>query len=331
MRKFLGALALATLTLASAGARAETNELRMAKQPGLVYLPTIIMEEEKLIEKHAAAAGMKDFKVSWVRFTSGGASTDALLSDNVDIVVSGPANLLVLWDKTKGKVKGISGVGAAAMMLVTRNPNIHSLADFSEKDRIAVPTVKVSTQAIVLQIAAEKQFGKPGIDRFNALTVALGHPDALIALKNKSEQITSHFSLPPYQYQELKIPGVHEVLNSNQVMGGPLSNAVAFGTTKFHDANPKVVAVYLAALDEAIALIDKDKKAAIEIYKRAMKDKTSDEDLIAMIQPPLTQYSATPMAMMKVADFLAGQGMINQHPKSFKDFFFSEAQRLPGS
>jgi NitT/TauT family transport system substrate-binding protein len=317
--------------LAAVAARAETSELRIAKQPGLVYLPTIIMEEEKLIEKHAAAAGMKDFKVSWIKFTSGGASTDALLSGNVDMVVSGPANLLVLWAKTRGQVKGISGVGAAAMQLVTRDPRIKSLADFTEKDRIAVPTVKVSTQAIVLQIAAEKQFGKEGIDRFNALTVAMGHPDALIALKNRSEQITSHFSLPPYQFEELKIPGVHEVLNSSQVMGGPLSNAVMFGTAKFHDANPKVVAAYLAALNEAIGLIDRDKMAAVQIYKRAMKDKTADEDLVAMIQPPLTVYSATPMAMMKVANFLTDQGMIKERAKDWKDFFFVEMHGLPGN
>jgi NitT/TauT family transport system substrate-binding protein len=40
-------------------------------------------------------------------------------------------------------------------------PPSRTLADFSAKDRIAVPTVKVSAQAVMLQIAAERQFGGP--------------------------------------------------------------------------------------------------------------------------------------------------------------------------
>jgi NitT/TauT family transport system substrate-binding protein len=315
----------------SASLHAETNELRIAKQPGLLYLPTIVMEENKLIEKHAAAMGLKDFKMSWLAFTSGGASTDALLSGNVDMVVSGVTNLLLLWGKTNGAVKGISGVGSASMMLVTRNPNIKTLSDFTGQDKIAVPTVKVSMQATVLQIAAEKQFGPAGLDRVNAMTVAMGHPDAMIALQNSNEQITSHFSLPPYQAAELKMPGVREVLNSNDVMGGPVSNAVVFGLVKFHDANPKVIAAFLAALDEAIALIARDKQAAVEIYQRATKDKTPAAELVQMLAPPAIVYSTTPMQTMKIADFMARSGYVKPRPNDWKDFFFSELHRLPGT
>ena len=35
-----------------------------------------------------------------------------------------------------------------------------TIKDFTEKDRIALPAVRVSIQAVVLQMAAEKVFGK---------------------------------------------------------------------------------------------------------------------------------------------------------------------------
>ena len=55
-------------------------------------------------------------------------------------------------------------------------------ADFTKKDKIAVPTVKVSTQAIVLQMAAAKEFGQAEYTRLDKLTVSLSHPDGMSML-----------------------------------------------------------------------------------------------------------------------------------------------------
>ena len=131
----------------SAAAHADTNELRIAKQPGLSYLPAVIAEKLQLVEKHARAAGLSDFKTTWTRLTNGGASNDALLSGNVDMVISGGPNMLILWAKTSGRVKGVVATGALPMLLVTNNPNVKTIADFTDQDRIAVPTIRVGTQA----------------------------------------------------------------------------------------------------------------------------------------------------------------------------------------
>ena len=101
-------------------AYAEVNEIRIAKQPGLGYLQMIVMEENRLIEKQAKARGLGDVKVSWITFNSGGTSTDALLSGNLDIVASGATNMLLLWSKTNGQVKGLAGGAALPMKLLTR-------------------------------------------------------------------------------------------------------------------------------------------------------------------------------------------------------------------
>src|SRR4051794_34264489 len=245
-------LVLAGLT---APAAAEVKEVRITHQPGLIYMPVILLEQGKLIEKHAAAAGLGEVKVSWITLTSGGASVDALISGNVDFVTSGATNLLLAWDRTRGEVKGLAASGGAPMLLVTRNPNVKTLADFSEKDRIAVPTVKVSTQAVLLQVAAERTFGEAGRGKLDPITIQLGHPDAVGAVLSTNNEVNSHFSLPPYQQMELRDPRVHVVLNSYDIVGGPLSNAVVFGRRKFVTENPKTTEAILAALEEADRLI----------------------------------------------------------------------------
>src|SRR4051795_755503 len=92
-----GALLLA-LGLGSglgSGARAEVGEVRITRQPGMIYMPIILMEQLKLIEKHAGERGLNNLKVSWLTFSSGGASTEALISGNVDFVTSGTTNMLL--------------------------------------------------------------------------------------------------------------------------------------------------------------------------------------------------------------------------------------------
>jgi NitT/TauT family transport system substrate-binding protein len=146
------AIALA-LTVAAAAARAEVSELKITKQPGLLFSPMLLMEHHKLVEKHAKEAGVPDLKASWLTIMSGGANNDALLSGSVHITTSGVTNLLLLWGKTNGDVKAIIGVSGLPYKLVTRNPNIKTIKDYGPNDRIAVPTVRQSIQAITLGIA----------------------------------------------------------------------------------------------------------------------------------------------------------------------------------
>ncbi len=324
-------VALATVLMFSFPARAETNEVRITKQPGVLYLPMILMETQKLIEKRAAAAGLSDIKTNWITFNSGGAATDALLAGNVDFVTSGASNMLLLWDRTKGQVKGVAACGGMPMYLLTRNPDVKTLKDFSAKDRIAVPTIKVSSQATILQMAAEQQFGAGQASKLDAITLQLGHPDATVAILSPNSDVNSHFSLPPYQNIELKDPAVHKVLSSLDVFGGPVNNAIVFSTTKFHDANPKVIAAVMGALDDAMQMIKKDPKAAVDIYLGQVKEKVSAEELVAILKEPGVVFDVAPVGMQKFAQFMASVGTIKTSPASWKDFFFAEAHALNGS
>jgi hypothetical protein len=225
-----GLFALLAAGIAAAPAMAQQKtEISLSRQPGIFYMPTHIIEKQKLIEKHAAALGVPGVTTKWITFSGGGAQTDALLAGSVDILNTGTGNLLLLWDRTRGGVKGIVATSAQPMTLISRDANIKSLRDFGPADKIAVPTVKISTQAIVLQIAAAEAFGADQWSKLDANTVQLGHPDAYAALSNSQHEVHSHFSIPPYTFLEMKnVPGAHVVLSSPDVMGGPLSQAQFF-------------------------------------------------------------------------------------------------------
>ena len=312
-------------------ARAEVGEVRITRQPGMIYMPMILMEQLKLIEKQAAQRGLSNLKVSWLTFSSGGASTEALISGNVDFVTSGTTNMLLVWDRTRGEIKGLAGCGGAPMLLVTRNPEVKSLADFSEKDRIAVPTIKISTQAVLLQIAAERQLGEAARNKLDNITVQIGHPDAVAAVTSPNHEINSHFSLPPYQQIELKDPRVHVVLNSYDLVGGPLNNAIVFGRKAFVEANPKTIEAMLAALEEADKLIKDDPKKAAETYLAATNEKLSVDELVAMMSEKGVIFSITPHATMLQAEHLAKTGVLKTKPKEWKDYFFAPVHHLPGT
>jgi NitT/TauT family transport system substrate-binding protein len=332
-RSCLGAIAMLGLTLPGAPALAQQKtEISLSRQPGILYMPTHIIEKQKLIEKHAAALGLPDITTKWITLSGGGAQTDALLAGAVDILNTGTGNLLLLWDRTRGGVKGIVATSAQPMSLISRDANIKSLKDFGPNDKIAVPTVKVSTQAIVLQMAAAKLYGDDQWSKLDSNTVQLGHPDAVGAMSNPSHEIHNHFTIPPYTFIELKnVPGAHVVLTSTEVMGGPLSQAQFFTTVKFADANPKIVAAVRAASKEAQDLIRSDTKTAVEIYKEVTGDKTSVDDLLAWLKEPgMMEWNLQPQGTMKFANHLFKTGTLKTQPKAWTDYYLPVAHDLKG-
>lgn len=327
------AAAVGLLAFAGAAEAQQKNEISITRQPGILYLPTHVIEKQQLIEKHAAQLGVPGLKTKWVTFSGGGAQTDALLSGGVDMVNTGVGNLLLLWDRTKGGVKGIVATSAQPLALVTHDPKIKSLKDFGPGDKIAVPTVKVSTQAILLQMASTKEFGADQWSKLDANTVQLGHPDAVAAMSNPQHEVKNHFAAPPFQYIEMKtVPNARIILQSPDIIGGPLTQGQFFTTTKFAEANPKVIEAVRAASKEAQDFIRKDTKAAVEIYKEITGDKTSPEDLLGWLkQPGMMEWNLEPQGTMKFAEHLHKIGTLKTKPSSWKDFYLPIAHDLNGS
>ncbi len=182
--------------------------------------------------------------MEWTQLSGGAAVNDALLSGAIDIAGAGVGPLLTLWDRTHGRhgqnVKGVASLGNFPYYLVSNNPKVKSIADFSDKDRIALPAVTVSVQSRVLQLAAAKQWGDKEFNRLDKWTVALPHPDAAAAIIAGGTEITGHFGNPPFQEQELAgNPNARIVLSSYDVLGGPSSATVLYATEKFRSENPQ--------------------------------------------------------------------------------------------
>lgn len=336
MRKMLlgAVMALGLMAQAWAPAGAQVPEIRLAKQFSMGYLQLNVMERDKLIEKHAKIFGIPDVKVSWLTFNGPAAVNEALLSDTIDIGSGGVPALLLLWSKTKGtpqEVRGITALSSQPFLLNARDPAIKSIKDFKETDKIAVPAIKVSVQAITLQMAAAKAFGAKDFTKLDTLTVSLSPPDATIALIGGKTEITAAFSVPPFQYQQLESPGIHTVLNSYEVMDGPHSFTVAWTTAKFRDKNPVLYKALVAALNEATDIVNKDKAAAGKLWIDDSRSKLAPDMVAKIVAGPQVKWTTTPEATMKYADFMTTVGSIKVKPASWKDFFFPEIYDLKGS
>jgi NitT/TauT family transport system substrate-binding protein len=331
MNRLLLGLTIAAI-MAAGGVRAEMAEIKVAQQYGIGYLPLMVMEEQKLIEKHAKAAGI-DVTVAWAKLAGGGAMNDALLSNSLQFGSGGVGPLVTLWARTRGNldVKAVAALNSMPLYLNTRNPSVKTIKDFTERDRIALPSVKVSIQAVTLQMAAEKAFGEGQQNKLDALTVSLSHPDAETALLSGKSEITAHFTSPPFQYQELRDPAIHTVLNSYEVLGGPATFNLVWTTSKFRSENPKLYDAFVKALDEAVSMINRDKRWAAEIYLKVSKDKSSVEDILAMLNDPAIVITTVPQSVMKYVDFMLKTGAIKTRPGSWREMFFPNAHGLPGS
>lgn len=334
MRQLICGAAAIALSLCSAlpAASQAKTAIAITRQPGILYLASHVMETQKLIEKEAAKEGVDGVTVEWRTFSGGGAQTDALLSGNVDIVNTGTGNLLLLWDRTRGKVKGIITSSAQPVIMVSNDERIKTLKDIGESDKIAVPTVGVSTQAILLQMAAAQMYGDDQIKKFDPNTVQMGHPDAVASIANPNHEVKNHFSAPPFQYLELKQKGVHKVIDSREIIGGALTQATFFTTTAFADANPKLITAVQKATEQAIAFIRADPNAAIEAYKTISGDKASLEDLQAILKEPnMDEWRTDPQGTMKFAEHLYKVGTLKTLPKAWTDYYLPQSAYLNGN
>ncbi len=319
--------------LHAAALRAQVRPiLRIARIQGINFLPTYLMQRRRLVEAHAERLGLPGAQVEWIDFPGGGNATDAMLAGAVNVVNAGPGNMLLLWDRTRGGVKGIVSNSALPATLVSRDPHLNAVTDYGPDDRIAVPTVLVSTQAILLEIAAERAYGADQWRRFNANAVQLGHGDAYGAMMNPSHEIRSHFASPPFITRELQnVPGAHVVTSSTDILGSPLSTAVMFTTTRFAEQQPVLVKAISAASAEAIATIRSDPEQAARDYLDASNDRMAQAELVALLGLPDMVFDVKPEGTLRFAEFLNRIGTLRTRPKAWTEYFLPDAAALDGS
>lgn len=324
---FAGTLMFGAVTTSAA---AEVSEVKLAMQYGLGHMPVMVMRDKKLVEKHLKEEGLGSTTVKYFQLAGSAAMNDALLSGSVDFTSGGLTGIATLWGASKGRVKALSAVNAFPMYLNTINPKIKTLKDYTPADKIGLPAVRVSPQAIVLEMAAQKELGDP--TKLDSLTVTMNHPDAMAAMLSKSGAVNSHLGFSPYQEAELKHPGVHRVFSSYDVMGGPATIVVIGTRQDFYDQNPKTVKAVLAALNDALAFINNDKEGAAKFYVEHSGDKSSTYDeVLSLLKSPEIIFSNVPSGTMKFVSFMYERGIVKQKPESWKDLYFPVAYNIKGA
>jgi NitT/TauT family transport system substrate-binding protein len=333
MRPFLRlcAVAFALLFAVITGVRAEVSEVTVAQQYGVSFLPLMVMEKQALVRKHATAAGLPGLKVNWAKVAGPSVMNDGLISGSIHFAAQGAPSLILLWDKTRGQIKGVAAMTTYPLYLISRNPDVKSIKDFTSKDKIAVPSIKISTQAIMLQMAAATAFGDKDYAKLDALTVSLSHPDAVLAFTNNTAGINAHYSSSPFYEQEIKVRGAHLVTTNYETLGGPATAVLLTASAKFRDTNPKTYKAFFDALSDAIDTINKNKRGAAQLYLDVANDtRNSVDDIVQIISDKDYAYTLRPQKVLKTAQFMAKIGTLKQSPVSIDDLFFAEIAAQKG-
>ncbi len=326
-RRRVVATSLAASAAAAGPARAEAGAIRMSHGLGVLYLPLIVMREAKLVEKHVAAAGLKA-AVSWVVLDGGGQINDAMLAGALDIAGTSIPGFLTLWSKGKGtrsEVMGISGLSTGALILNTNRPELKTIQDFKPGDKIAVPSVKSSLQAVVLQMIAAKAFGDAHWDRLDVNTVSLQHPSAVAALVSGNKDLAAHFASPPFTLAEAASPNIHAVLRSPDTLGD-ITLDMVYGTKAFADGSPGLVKAFLAAQAEANALIARDPAQATALFIQNSGSKVNPADIEGVLRDPQTRFDTVPHGFMQFVAFMQRAGTIKVVPGVWRDAFVKELE-----
>ena len=334
MRHLMKRAALLALLVLPSLAHADVEVVKIPKGAGGVgFLPLVVMEELKLVEQEAQKLGIK-LGAEYIKFGGPSVVNDMLLSGNAHYAAAGPPAFITLWDKTTSnmKVKGVAAMTSIPMYLNTNAPHLKSLKDLTPNDKIAVTAVKVSIPAIIMQMAAIKEYGKADFAHYDPYTVSLTHPDGVVAMLSGKSELTAHFTSPPFHQRERRDPKIRTITTSNEIMGGPSTFTMLYAPQKFHDENPKAYAAVLRALQASIDFINKDKKAAAEVFLKSDEGKGWKlDDLMEVLNDPDVRFTTSPESVMTYANFMGDVGSIKNRPKAWQDMFFPEIHAVPGN
>lgn len=324
----VGMALAATLAMPAA---AETDTVRLAQQFGLLYVPLHVVLDKKLVEKHAAKMGMPEPKIELYKISGGANINKALLAKTIDFGSHGVGPALKLWGKSKGRFKVTLTMAAMPLKLNTNDPSVKKIEDYlTVKDhKIATPAAKVSIQAVILQMGAQRLWDEP--EKLDHLVVSMKHPTALAAILSGGQAVKSHFATLPYSYQELKSGKAHEVTNSYKLLGGSHSTLVMSCSEEFKQANPKTYQAVVNAFLEAYDWINKNQGEAADLFIRYTKSKLDAAQVKAMIaDKEEIEYTALPSKTMEFAKFLHKIGDIPE-AKSWKDYYWENSHSMNGS
>ncbi|ANC03308.1 hypothetical protein AB688_14640 [Pseudomonas putida] len=319
------------LAAVCATAQAEQDRVTLAIQYGYAYLPVTVADKLGMFRQQAKAHGHPDADFEIKRISGAPAINDALISGNVDIGAYGLSGTLIAWEKTRRSldVRALCALVAGDNGLFVNDPAIKSLADFKADDKIAVSSPS-GQQALLLQMAAERQFGPEQIHKLDRLMVSLPHPDATSSLVNKAG-IKGYIGPNPYSYQLAQDPRVSKLFDFSSALDMRMTSGVLTSTGRFVENNPQLSAAVVAAIDEANAYIRREPRKAAELFLASEPSSLSLDQVEAMLRQVSGEWSVQPTGVMALADFMVRSGALKKAPDDWRAVFFAPVADGEGS
>lgn len=308
MKKATAIIILIVCILLS-GCGNKNYEISIAEQFGIAYAPLTIMKEQKLIEKR-----LPNIKVNWKQFGGPTAIREGMLSGDIDFGFMGPSPVLVGIDNGM-QWKFATGISMNDVAIVTDRENIKTLADISDKERIAILS-PACTQHVLLCMLAQKQLDDARV--LDTKCVSLSHPDAMQSLIADTE-IVAHVATPPYLNAELA-QGMHTIATLDEIFGEKLTFITGVAMTKFYDENQKEFAAVMDALQEAIDYINNNTAEAVKLL--APLYGISEEELTLQMDGG-TIYTRELYGIQTLSNAMQQMGFTKSSP-NFNDIVFAQ-------
>jgi NitT/TauT family transport system substrate-binding protein len=250
LNRSIGTIILAAAAIFATSAFADSNEIRFNRKLKQATTEPLLYKIGDLLPKIAEKHGIKDLKVTYVDIADDNVANQEMLVGNIDVNYGGIGTFAYIWDKDPTKVKVISGVQTLENWLVCANPKIKTIKDITTDTKIAVKALNGGDH-IVLKEYAMAAFGPKASEKFNSNTVVLSR-DAIFATFSSDK--------PTIDCAIVGSPGQNILTKNNKVhVVAKPDNKVSFGyptalyaTTKWLEANPKLVQAVFEAEVEAI-------------------------------------------------------------------------------
>lgn len=304
-------LTILMVSLLLGGCGDNTQTIAVAEQFGTAYTPIALMREAGILERHLPDGVV----IQWNQLANTATIRESMLAGKTDVACMAIPPFLIGRDAgMEWRICG--GVSQVPMGLVTRDDSLQSIADIGPGQRIALPQPG-SIQHILLAMAAERELGEAG--RFDNQLVTMAHPDGMSALLSGGE-VSLHFTTSPYLQQELAA-GMSLLLTGEEAMGGSYTGIVAVSTQTFQQQQPELYQAFLAALEEAIALLTDDPEGCAQLLAPVYG--MEPEELLAQFQSEGTAYTLEVDGVEAFSAFMVETGYLSQsHP--LEELLFEE-------
>lgn len=281
--------------------KSEEQVIGIAEQYGIAYAPLNIMKELGILEKK-----LPGVKIEWKQFGGPTAIRESMMNGEVDFGFMGVAPVLIGIDNGM-EWKYATGISSNEVAVVTSDPDIKSLKDFSPEDRIAILSPGC-TQHVLLCILADEQLGDP--HALDNQTVSMSHPDAMQALLSGTE-ITAHIATPPYIRQEVQA-GMSVMTTGEEIMGQPFTFISGVAMTDFYENHRDWYDAFIEALDESIDYINNNMEECVRILAPVYG--VSEEDLIEQMTYNGTIYSNRLEGVPQISAAMQKTGFTSGNP-----------------